>query len=421
MVRRARPPGAAFGLPLRRILLLLLSAFPLHAGAAGPLGPADPAAAVDGLGLRVSLELRDEDNPFRLAPQADARSLLGTAARDDQVHVLGLGLRYDKTWSRQRLELAADASAWRYRTHSQFDFYATGYLAAWHWQWTPVLSGLLQAGRQQSLRNYADFSNFSIRNVFTEESRRAALDWSAGGGWHASGALTEHRARNSDAAAAAGDDVRRGGELGVRWVSPADNVAALLLRQAHGRYEGRVPNPFLALGSDFDDREVEARLDWKVGSATRLDARAGWLARRHETFPERDFSGPVGRIAANWAASGKVRVRLGAGRQLSSFQELANSYYVARDVEVAPRWQASARTGLELRWVRTERDYRGALLVLGPQRQDEMMATTLTADWNPGRRTRLAFYWQRERRDSNYEQFVWRARTLGLRLEMSLG
>ncbi len=372
----------------------------------------------EGLGISLSTELRNENNPFRLAPGASPQVILGSGDKSDQLSIYNLGLRYDKTWSLQRIELALDHSAYRYQSYKRFDFNATGHHAAWHWQVTPRLTGVLSSSKTQSLRSYADFSNLSIRNIHTEERQLLSADWSVGAGWHLVGGVAETRSRNSESIVAVGDDVRRGAEAGVRLVTRGDNSVALVFRQARGHYEGRSLDPVSRLDSGFDDREIEVRGKWTASGHLVFDGRLAHPERKHDHFPERDFSGPVGRLGGTWMIGDKAQLKFSATRQMQSYQELANSYFVSRELALMPVWALTSKVSVLLRLEQAERDYRGPLAPVSPMRKDTIRSAQLGIDWIPRDPLLIQAYLQDDRRMSNYSGFNYRARSVGVRAQL---
>lgn len=373
----------------------------------------------DGFSMTMSAELRDEDNPFRLSPQIDPVTVLGRSDKSDQIHLYNIGLRFNNNYSLQRIELEANQTLYRYRTFDNLDFDATSYHAAWLWKLTPRLSGVLSTDRTETLKDYADFNNATIRNIQTDRRHLFSADWLAGADWHVIGALVESRSRNSESVVAVGDDVREVREAGVRYVTKADNSIALVGRHAKGRYEGRIADPLALLDVRFEDEEIEARVAWRMSGKSSLNARLGYLERRHEQFAQRDYSGAVGRLDYLWAATGRSAVRVSMGRHLFSYQEAPNSYYIARDISLMPSWQASEQVVLSLRLEHLRRDYRGAVVPVATLREDRIRSVQFGADWNPVRFTSIQAYWERTSRDSNFSGFEYQARAVGVRARLT--
>ena len=66
--------------------------------------------------------------------------------------------------------------------------------------------------------------------------------------------------------------------------------------------------------------EHEIRLIWPVTGKASIDARVGYLERKHAHFSQRDFSGFVGNFNFNWAVTGKTRITASWARDLSNSQ-----------------------------------------------------------------------------------------------------
>lgn len=380
--------------------------------------PAAHAGEYDWFNLIVGASVTREDNLFRLPSGADPQAVLGRPAKSDWLYTTNVGLKVDKPYSLQRFQLDMMATDHRFQSASHLDYTGFDYRGAWLWQLTPKLSGVLSAERKQSLASFADYRNFAVRNVQTIEIERANADWWIEGGWHLLGGVTETRSRNSQVFTAVGDFDQTTAEASVRYVAADESSATLTARQSRGRYQGRPLDPVAVFDNRFDQQEIEGRGIWVFSAQSRFDGRLGYLERKHANFSQRDFSGPVGRLDYIWTPSAKLRFEFSAARNLYSFQEPNNSFYVASTLAATPKWLISEKTTAYLQMEQARREYRGAVAPTSVMRADTLRSFAAGGDWKATRDVVIGAEWRRETRDSNIAGFEYVANIVGLKAQL---
>ncbi|MDZ4098410.1 MAG: XrtB/PEP-CTERM-associated polysaccharide biosynthesis outer membrane protein EpsL [Methylophilaceae bacterium] len=366
---------------------------------------ADPE---DSFNISAGAGIQYEDNLFRLPDSANTRATLGESNRSDKIYTTNIGLKYDKPYSLQRFQLDADVIDNRYDTYDFLDYTAFNYRAAWIWSLTPNITGILLANQQQVLNSFSEFRDVNnnqlrSRSIQTNQARIFTIDGFIGGGWHLLGGLSDIRSRNSETFVAVGDYKQRGAEAGVKYVTRANTSISLVQRASKGKNEGRVIDVSNQIDTGFDEKETEAKLEWPVTGKSRIDARLGYVTRDHDNFSSRDYEGAVGRIAHIWKPTGKLRVNTSLSRNLISFQQLNNSYYVSDTLAISPAWQVTPKTNLKLAYDYSERDYKGAIIPTARDRKDKVHGLMFVAEWEPTRTILISGYLRRQKRDSNFD------------------
>ncbi len=136
-----------------------------------------------------------------------------------------------------------------------------------------------------------------------------------------------------------------------------------------------------------------------------IDAKLGYIDRIHDHFSRRDFSGAISRLLWHWTPTGKLQFDLSLSRNLHSFQEAANSYFVADTLSVSPIWNYSAKTRFRFKYDYSDRDYRGAIAPTTKLRRDRVQSLLFSADWQATRKILVSGMLQRDRRNSNTDSF----------------
>ncbi|MBL8381611.1 MAG: putative exosortase B-associated extracellular polysaccharide biosynthesis transporter EpsL, partial [Burkholderiales bacterium] len=326
-------------------------------------GAAWPAAAdqFDTLNVNVGATVLFDDNVFRLSSGADPNRLIGSPTKADTITVTTAGLRLSKPVSLQRFELGLNLVDYRYDRFKFLSFTARNYDAAWRWSLTPRFSGSLSADRNQALSSFADFTGF-VRNLRTVETQRLTGSYEIDGVWRLVGGASRTETANSQVFIADFDNRLSNVEGGLRYQAPSGSFAQLVARAGSGDFFKR-PAPLAAglLDTKFRQNELEGRLRWQATGKSSVNARLAWLERSHENFAQRDYSGWVGSLDADWGLTGKTSIAAGVRRDLASFQLASSSFTRAHRLYVGPTWEVSAKAVARARLEVSTRDFLGAV------------------------------------------------------------
>jgi exopolysaccharide biosynthesis operon protein EpsL len=385
------------------------------------------ADAQDPYNLVAGASVRYEDNLFRLENATQAKQEVGNSQRSDWIYSEYAGIKIDKPYAMQRFQLDFTAFHNHNQTYHFLDFNGINYRGAWLWQLTPRISGELSASQNQTITPYSDFrgTNTNLvlnrRSVQTNESRVFNFDGDIGMGIHLVGAATENRSRNSQNSTAVADYVQDAGELGVKYVSTANNSITLVRREATGDYRGRQLDAAGQFDTGFKQHETEARLYWALTGKSEVLGRMDYLEREHDHFSSRDFSGMTGNLTYRWTPTGETRIDLSVYRSLNSFQEAVDSYYVTEGIAIMPVWVYSAKTSFRLRYDYSDRDYRGAVIPLPAgfkMREDRVQSLLVEADWKATRTILVSGTLQHEERDSNISGLDYKANVVSVNAQL---
>jgi len=370
--------------------------------------PLDKIENTDTLNFIVGGQVRYDSNLFRLSGSEDPEPALGRSQKSDIIYTTNAGIRIDKPYSLQRFVVEAMVVDNRFKTYDFLDYTAFNYSAAWHWHLTPRITGVLLAEQKQEMNSFAEFRE-TEKNVQTSNVRLFTVDGDLGGGFHAIGGLLDVRARNSKTFDAVGDYQQDGFEFGGKYIAPSQNWISLLQRETDGEYRGRALDPVAQLDSGFDQSETEANMFWRFTGKSSIDAKLGYVKREHDHFDDRDYSGMVGRLLYRWDITDKTQLNVSVSRNLYSYQEAENSYYIAETFSISPVWEYSPKTTFRARYDYSDREYRGAIVSIPELRDDQLQVFLLAADWKATRNIIVTGALQRDKRSSNFEDFDYNA------------
>jgi exopolysaccharide biosynthesis operon protein EpsL len=235
------------------------------------------------------------------------------------------------------------------------------------------------------------------------------VDADIGAGFHALAGLLDVRARNSKTFEQVGDYQQDGFELGGKWVAPSQNWISLVQRETNGEYRGRELDPIQQLDTGFDQSETEANVFWRLTGKSTIEGKMAYVKREHDNFESRDYSGMTGRFLYRWEITGKTSLSASLSRNIYSYQEEENSYYIAETFSIGPVWKYSPKTTFRARYDYSERDYRGAIVSVPELREDKLQMFLVAADWKAARNIIVTGALQRDKRSSNIEDFDYNA------------
>ncbi len=263
-----------------------------------------------------------DSNLFRLSNEAQPIGPNGSpVSRDAFIYNLGAGISADVPYSRQRFQANLIVNDYKYTPSSvsYLDYVGGSGRAAWLWQVGDDWSGDVAYGLSRALQTYS--YNFSTaRNIIDTQYLTFAPRYRIAPNWELQAGVNYTTVRNSApsvdpntgvASANVNDYNQFGVNLGTRYITPSGNSVGVSLQSVDARF----PNLFLVEGTEFDNAYRETRLatffDWKFSGASRIDGNVGYVERRHDNLPERNFQGWTGAAGWTWTPSDKTSVRLG--------------------------------------------------------------------------------------------------------------
>lgn len=379
------------------------------------------ADALDTFNLSVGTNIMYDSNVFRLSPSIDPMIILGTPNRSDLIITSTGTISANKTYGMQRFELSGSLVDNRYHNFEFLNFIAKNYAAAWHWRITPYLHGKLTANHKEALNNFANltgFINSANRNLRTNDEYRFDGIFEANRSWHFLGGIAQTIAKNSLLTVQDFDNKVFSLEGGIRYTSSSGGSLTYRVRRGEGEFMKR-PQPILGslLDTRFHEMEHGIHLVWPLTGKTSIEGRIGHLERKHEHFPQRNFSGMIGSFDINWWATSKIHVTASWRRdlfnsqtasafQLPQFQRFSSSYALMDRFSIAPVWQVSPKVVIRLRYDYMTRDFLGPIILLPTgDRSDAQHVGMVSVDWQPITSILLSAMLQRDHRSSNLRGF----------------
>lgn len=380
--------------------------------------------------FRVVLDsnLQFDSNVFRLSPSIDPVPRIGSSTLSDRIIVSSATLKFDKSYSLQRIEGNVSVVDNRYINFNFLDFTALNYGGAWHWNISPRLHGNITGNHNEGLNNFANmtgFTNSTSKVLRITDVVRLDGVYELDGAWRVIGGLIHNSFKNNREFLQDTGQKIQSAEGGIRYDLPSGSSLAYKFRGGWGEFTGGLrPDGDTLYDNKFTEKEHQVHLIWPVSGKTSINARAGHLQRNHEHFSQRDFSGFVGNFNFNWAMTGKTKLTASWDRTLGNFQTAANSStsdlvsleygpfassYIATDrFSFGPVWQIDDKVALRMRYDYSMMEFLGGATTIATsldQRNDRMHSGMISLDWQPHKVFSLSAMLNHDRRTSNLAGF----------------
>lgn len=315
------------------------------------------------LQLRSNVSFLADDNFFRGA---------SGVAVSERVLSQSIGIGLTAPYSLQRFSLDANLTGNQHQNFSNFDYIGQNYNAAWLWSVASKLNGSLTSTRAETLNSAGDVVNPALRNKNTTQNTALSAIYDLGGAWHLTTGLSNSNIVNERPLVGSTDNRSTAINAGVRYALGSGSSLAYSLQSASGNNV----NDYNSITHDFN-------MAWVPTGNTSVSARVAYLQQRFGLVPQYDFSGIAGMARLNWRLSGKTSVTTAWQRDLASYQTSNTTHTQTDTFTLAPVWQISGKSSLNLQYRLAIRDELGSLSGGVGARQDRLQDVSLSYRWQP--------------------------------------
>lgn len=359
------------------------------------------AASDDVFRPYVGYSLVHEDNVLGV-PDGAAPS--GEKHADTSRHA-ETGLIFNKRINQQVLSAKLNFSHITYERLRVLDNDSKDLLANWNWHVGNHIEGNLGTSYVQALTPFVNFHN-QERNLRTQQREFFDGAWRLHPSWRLRAGFSHDKLSYDLASQQVGNRNEDTSELGVDYLAPSGSTIGVQLRHTRGD----LPNPqqidSLVVDNSYDQNEIKAKVNWLVTGKTQLQFLGGYVRRKHDFFPARDYSGLNARVIANWQPTGKIGVTLSGWREIGALDDLTASYTLNQGVSVGSTWDMTVKLRLEGQLKHETSDYSGTAAfasLLSADRKDTFRTASLKLIYRPTDHLQLAALLYRKNRDSTLD------------------
>ena len=344
-----------------------------------------------------------DSNVFRLSDGVDPNVAINSPKRSDWWSLTSLGFNVNVPIGRQRIQGGYAHNFSRYDRFSQLDFEGYNARALWLWEVGNQLSGQLGYTETKTLADFRNFQSVTANELKTSRAFFTGAylltpEWKLNLGGDAA------EQRNGDPARRVNDVDVTGVDAGVTFISRAGNQLGVVVRSEDGNYPNNQIVAGTPVNNSYTQNTAALVLDWTFTPQSHLFMRGGWVERKYDQVPGRNFDDSTGRMQFDWRPTGKLTISAIALKEVSPLEDIQTSFVLIRGFSLRPTWQITEKTSLALSLDTSERRYLGDPgLVVGTTapREDKVHGALLVLTWLPLRNVQVIGTALRESRSSN--------------------
>jgi exopolysaccharide biosynthesis operon protein EpsL len=320
------------------------------------------------------------------------------------------GLAFNKRVSQQVLSAKLNVSHVTYERMGQLNNDSKDLLANWNWHVGDRVEGNLGASYVQALSPFVNFNSQDVniqsqeRNLRTQRREFFDGSWRLHPSWRLRAGLSRDKLSYDLTTQNAGDRNELTSEFGFDYLVPSGSTVGVQVRHTRGD----LPNPqqidSLVVDNSYDQNEIKAKINWLLTGKTQLQFLGGYVQRKHDFFPARDYSGLNARLIGIWKPTGKIGVTLSGWREIGALDDLTASYTLNQGVSVGSTWDWTSKLRLDGQLKYETSDFSGAAAftsLLPVDRKDTFSTASLKLTYRPTDHLQLAALLYRKNKDSN--------------------
>jgi len=351
--------------------------------------------STDVVQIQATIGYSQDNNLFRL-PDFDPRFFgINPSNKADTALIKGVGLKFDKLASRQRLIADLNLSETTYDRNTNLDYFGGQGRLAWLWQLGNYWSGEASYGKRRQLGGFTDLQQ-NVQDLVDTDSYTLTGGYQLHPRWRVSAELNETDTVHSAPVRQSLDSSSHGVGLFVTYRTPSDNTLGVQARRTDRNFPNRATVGFVTIDNGHKETRLNAVGGWRFSGALKLDAQLGHVDVQHDRLSIRDFSGVTWRAAATWEPTSKLRFNLNGAKDIRLYEDIATSYIVVNSVGLSPIYAMTSKFFVQGDFNFEKRDYRGDPgFVLGlTSREDNIRLARFTVGYTPIRNLDLSLSYE---------------------------
>jgi len=387
-----------------------------------PVAVPEPSATevlAPGLSYSVGDQFLWDDNVFRLPAGYGIPAYLDRGdSPEDHINSASINLQGNWTIGLQNLDVMARVIHNTYSTYTFLD--NTSRLGHVYWDWLAGrFSGRIGANDDRELINFG-YARLFANDMVNTYNYFASGRYQLGPRWTLTASGAKAATNHSLLSYASSDGTSSSGSFGAEYSTSPEATIELQYKYTNGGYPKATTVATQTAGG-FHDDTTRVLLHYEPSEATLLLGNAGYLQRSYAAGGLQAYSGDIWHVSLRWDPASHTEIQLAAGRDLQSYVDAVNEYFVDEERSVIVSWKP--------------RDYLALSLVLAWQNEAYIPNTTATANgflrkdklddqkvtFTSSARSWLSFSASigLEQRDSNDRSFVYKDKTVSSSFKVS--
>lgn len=407
-----------------RSLLILaagLTGMAVGAQAADPLLPQPRSRP---LVVFVNDRLSFDDNLFRL-PRSAPATAGGRGVVSDRFNTLSLGL--DALWrvGLQTISATGAVADNRFSKNDDLDNTSGDARLEWNWHLAGALSGTVGGDYHRRLADFAN-TQFYSRDIVTSDDYYAGVNFDVGPKWRIKGTIRNEHADHSNPDRTVDDYHARTGGVGLEYRVSDVDILGVDSHYTDVRFRQTAAPAIAGTDRDYDEKVMNAYINWMLGKVTAFDIGAGYVNRSYSRASlaagaNRDFSGDVWHFNVTYQPDVQIGAKLKVWRDVRAYIDAESNYFVSRGASIGPTWSPVMRLLIEFEAGYEKQNFVGPAMALDAttQRRDSICYEDLRIRYDLRPRLEGGLTYRHEHRDSNAPVYAFRDQLASASLQYS--
>lgn len=332
----------------------------------------------------IGYSFTSDSNVLGLHDVAMARRVTGGDQMSDTSRTVLGGVAFDKTIGLQKLTANLGASKTTYSHFERLNNEGRDLAANWRWQVGSNFQGNVGMTEVKALTPFVNFHELE-RNTRTLTHKYIDGSWWFHPSWKVNAGVSTFDVLHDIPALQSRNREESRADFGVTYQSRTGSRVGILARHTSGKNLLPLVLADRAITNGFTQDEIKGNVVWQISSKTQMQFTGGHVSRKHDTAPERDFSGPNGRLTLDWAPTGKTAFQASVWRETGVIDDWASNYSVNTGVSVGPKWVYSDKLQIEAQLKIEKHDFNHAFVPLPVQvdLDDKIRTISATVSYRP--------------------------------------
>jgi hypothetical protein len=325
-------------------------------------GPTEVLAP--GLTYSIGDQFLWDNNLFRVPEGYSIPENLGRGySHEDHINSAGISLNGNWAFDRQSVDILARVS---HNTYARYGFLDnTSEVAHLYWDWAiGRLSGRLGANDDHELINFS-YARLFAKDMVNTDGYFASGRFEINPVWALTASASKGATNHSLASFASSDGRSTLGSFGLEYTASQAMTIELQYKYTDGGYPEATAVAVETAGG-FHDDTTRILLHYEPSDATLVLANVGYVQRSYASGGLEAYSGDIWHASLKWDPSAHTEIQIAAGRDLTSWVDAVNEYFINQERSLIATWNP--------------REYLGLSLVLEWQNEDYVPHTTATVN-----------------------------------------
>lgn len=326
----------------------------------------------------------------------------GVNGRSDTLKKNVLGVDVDWHYSRQEFLITAVMSDNDFQRFNTLDYQGRYLKTQWNWQLGNYFKGNIGQVYNRSLASFNDIRGIS-GNLRDQQSRFFNLNWLFHPSWQAGVSFSENDLEYDNSMQRIGDFENSIVGVNLDYLTSKGSKLGFKLSQEDGRYPNRSVTEISTLDNAYTQDTAAVIVDWRYSVKTSVKLQGGYVERRYDNLPQRDYDAFDKRLSITYSPTVKTKLMFSLFEETSPRDDLQASVSENLGQSLELSWLPTSKLTVIANYKREKRrDIGDPGFIVGPsfQRIENNDNFSFSLNYAPHRNVDLTAGYNEVERDS---------------------